>query len=103
MKFKLRSFVRRKPTGGYTHWDIHALARKLDPSAWAMFDALPKADAVPPPYYGSFEPILASFNMAVNGLKNGVKIATKHHLWSDADLHNHLLEMRIEKLKEERK
>ena len=91
---------KKKPPSGYTHWDIHALARCLDPEAWAEFDKLPEYDETTGDrkYYGSFEPVTASFNMAVNGLKNGVKIVSKDHLWSDAELFRHLLDMKIKEL-----
>jgi hypothetical protein len=94
----------KKPIGGYTHWDIHALARCLDPEAWAEFDALPEVNPVTgdKKYYGSFERVNVSFNMAINGLKNGVKIVSKHHLWSNKDLHNHILETEIKKLQHEK-
>jgi len=94
---------RKKPISGYTHWDIHALARALDPNAWAQFDLLPEIDPVTKnkKYYGSFEPVSVSFNMAINGLKNRIR-ATKECLWSDADLHNHIIDLQIKKLQNEK-
>jgi hypothetical protein len=94
----------KKPIGGYTHWDIHALARCLDPNAWVEFDALPDVDPVTgdKKYYGSFGAVNTSFNMAINGLKNGVKIVSKKHLWSFKDLQIHTIEMQIKKLKNEK-
>lgn len=91
---------KKKPPSGYTHWDIHALARLLDPEAWAEFDKLPEIDQITggKKYYGNFEPVLESFRMAINGLKNGVKIVSKDHLWSDAELFRHLLDVKIQEL-----
>jgi hypothetical protein len=68
----------------YTHWDIHALARILDPNAWAEFDAAGHS----PNEYVTFAIVQPSFNMAVNALKSGIK-ATKNHLWSHAEVAAH--------------
>lgn len=79
-KFKVRKY-------DYSHWDIHALARMMDPKAWAAFDALPTIDPSTgrPKYYGSFKPVKNSFNLAINLLKNGV-YPYKKNLLSDADV-----------------
>ncbi len=79
-KFKVRKYE-------YTHWDIHALARLMDPKAWAEFDALPDVDKTTgeKKYYGAFDPIKPSFNMAVNLLKNGV-YPCKENLFSHDDI-----------------
>ena len=101
------SFLKKhpKPISGYTHWDIHALARCLDPEAWAEFDELPSHDPKTgdAKYYGSFEKVTASFNMAVRGLQNGVHIVSKDHLWSNADLFRHLLDVEIKKLEAQKR
>jgi hypothetical protein len=69
----------------YTHWDIHAMARILDPKAWAEFDAAGHS----PNEYVTFAAIRPSFDMAVNALKHGVK-ATKEHLWSHTEVFEQL-------------
>jgi hypothetical protein len=96
---------KKKPNGGFTHWDIHALARCLDPEAWAEFDKLPDHDPITGDckYYGSFEPVTASFDMAARGLKNGVKIVSKDNLWSSAELFRHLLDMKIQQLEAQKR
>lgn len=68
----------------YTHWDIHAMARTMDPVAWAAFDALPKGT-----YYETFEPVSNSFHLAIGALKAGYK-APWGHLWSDEELQRHI-------------
>jgi len=84
------SFLKRKPKVDYTHWDIHALARVLDPKAWEQFDSLPiDIRTGKKPYYSSFAPVQCSFAMAINALKSGVK-ATKHHLWNNEELIAHI-------------
>lgn len=83
-KFKVRKY-------NYSHWDIHALARLMDPKAWAKFDELPDVDENGnKKYYGSFEPIQPSFKMAVNLLKNGIYPCKKNLLSHDevADFFN---------------
>ena len=78
MKFP---FFKPKHKLDYTHWDIHAMARILDPKTWAEFDAA----GYHPNDYLSFTPILTSFDMAINALKRGVMPAKKH-FWNHAEV-----------------
>lgn len=87
---------KREPFSGYTHWDIHALARTIAPAAWEAYDARPE-----PKYYmenvigaenfGRFQSekfeigTYDSFHLAVNALLAGYK-APWGHLWSDDEL-----------------
>lgn len=67
----------------YTHWDIHALARVLDPDAWKSHDATPASN------YLDFPETRRSFTLAVSILASGYK-PPHGHLWSDAELKAHL-------------
>jgi hypothetical protein len=74
---------KRRQNVDYTHWDIHALARIMNPAAWVTHDATPGA------YYMDYPEAYASFRMAANALAAGYRPPAKH-LWSDAELKAHL-------------
>jgi len=82
-RFLKNLMVRNRPTVDYTHWDIHALARVIDPVAWVPYDATPGA------YYMDFPEAYASFKRAIPILAAGYK-APWGHLWSDAELEAHI-------------
>ena len=52
----------------YTHWDLLALARKIDPEAWLSFDVQKRNN--PALEYFQYKPVFASFNSAVAVLKS---------------------------------
>lgn len=88
----------KKLTNGYTHWDIHALARELDPKSWAAFDALPEVDVSTgrEKNYVWHDELRPSFDMAVKALLAGYQ-APWGHLWSDRELKLHVLMREYEK------
>lgn len=57
----------------YSHWDIHALARVLDPTAWKKMDEA----GIHPSNYNWCPVVTPSFDMAVNALLHGVRL-TEH-------------------------
>ncbi len=89
----------RKRKYDYSHWDIHALARMMDPEAWAAFDALPDIDEATgrAKYYGSFKPVEKSFKMAVNLCQRGI-FPCKYNLESDADVQNYMSVVKAKEL-----
>ncbi len=97
MKIFKNLFKKRKYD--YSHWDIHALARMMDPEAWAAFDALPEIDESTgrAKYYGSFKPVEKSFKMAVNLCKCGI-LPYKYNLESDADVENYMKVLKAKNL-----
>lgn len=82
----------------YSHWDIHAMARLIDPEAWKSFDELPTIDPLTgrEKYYSSFEPIKGSFQSAINLLKSGIYPCHKN-LESDNEVRDFLIQKRMDK------
>jgi hypothetical protein len=84
--------LKKERSINYTHWDIHALAREMDPGAWAAFDALPELDPVNgnrTKDYVWFAPVKPSFDMAVQALLAGYK-APWPHIWGAKELRKHV-------------
>ena len=73
----LKRKITKQPINDYSHWDIHAMARVLDPEAWTKMD---EAGIHPNNYY-LCKTITPSFDMAVNALKHGVRL-TENRLMS---------------------